>query len=1322
MSGYNKNAPSDYDGIFQKAADSHGVSYDLLRKLSFNESSFNPKAVSKTGPKGIMQFTRNTARAMGLNVTDGDDDGRYNPELAIDAGAKLLASLVKKYNGDELKAALAYNQGEGPAGAPQLQAYDKGDFGSISEEGRNYMRKLLDVAKSPNSGALEAFGGITPKGKGIPAEDAFKGIAKAGKVGTELPESHGFDVEGVEQEAPSTPYAKDFWEKTGTTLDEYSARSTFFGFGDAVEAQIQNSTLGVAFRAARADDGYDVFKDTMTPTRWNSYVPSKEDLQKLRDSGLPPSYYGVVTGGDGENWDALIKLAKDNFEADQRAAEAGTGAKLAAGIVGAGVDPLSYVPLVGVAGKGLKVVNKALRVGAQAGALSVASEGIRTSVAGGEAHYADAALGGLLFGAGMSALSDAVAAGIRKARGVEAVNEFAGPALRMEARETAINTGGHDTSTLPPENFSFAQDHRGVPFADHPTEEGAVVLANGSILSDTNPLNPRTQRDFAEIDPERAAPGIKLGGFTEIGLKTLGSKDAGVRAIAQDLVRSPTGMQSGSSGKFGATASDIHERLHATDQRMYNQLYDAVDRAVKDPEFSVGEQKMSRRAIRQEVYKRAALAIERPELQADLTKGEREVMDLLKEHFDTKRELMEQPGIFGNANAVSIFPGSRHKGTYVPNVYDRGAKELMMQKLGGPEGLQQAIAQSWLTSYRVRPEVKARVDEYLMELNGYKSVDQVTPEVVQKHAMDKAYGISHTEDFTASSVIDDNITGLVGIENNSFLEARNMFDSDLPVTLPDGSTFSVNDLRDFDMARIIPAYDRRVNGDISIMGGSGKTTKQLKDEIMALDKRAERKGQLKGEVEALKDTVKILTGRARRNNDTAFETAMRSLNDLAFFAKNFYMGPQNLTEISGMLAKGNVKAMLHGIPTLRDLATRTSPVSGSELRELHGALFGKELDQLIRPGREDIVQRIREASDTSGAMASVIGTIKFGTQELSARSPWTKMLNGTANYILDTARQGVLGDVAGAALGGKGSKFGKENFLKAASISPEQWKGIKQLFVDHATRDANGQFTIKDKKAFSQDPRAMDLWRLADKVADETMLRPHKVSQQDSKAYGAGVKMAMQFKNFTIKSLNAKFIRSFYEGYKNNRAIDMALTHILSLGIAGTYFAMQAHVKAYGLQESQRKDYLKKALNPTMLGYAALTRSSHIGAPLSIVSMLAGAAGFQDANMLRSTILPKEEQFQKKDGASKGRAESSNLAGNLGSQVPALGYVGNVIATAKNAYGVATAPNKPTERDYMTGLMNSTKELVPNDPLTQQLIMKIYEANGVTIKQQPKPN
>lgn len=1339
---YDKSKPSDYDGLFQKASDSHGVSYDLLRKLAFNESSFNPKAKSKTGPKGIMQFTTGTARGLGLKVADvGVDDpmdDRYNPELAIDAAARHLSDLVRKYDGDELKAALAYNQGEGRDGAPQMEAYDRGDFGSISEEGRNYMRKLMDVANSPSKGELEAFGGITPKGKGIPASDAFAGLSKGNKVSQDLPQSTGFNVKGTEQAAPAVPYAKDFWEKTGTTIDEFEARSTFFGFKDATKAEVHNSTLGVAFRAGRMDDGWDIFKDVLTPTRWNSYQPTKEDLDKLRNSGLPPSYYSVVTGGDGENWDDLINLAKRNYEMDQKAADAGLGAKLSAGVIGAGVDPLSYVPLVGVAGRGIKVVNKALVVGTQSAGLSVASEALRTSVAGGEAHYTNAALGGLLFGAGMSALSDAVSAGIRKAgKGTEGLNEFAGPAMRLEARESAYNAGGTDTSRLPSETQVFNGEHVGVRYAEHPSEQGSVVLENGSILMDTNPANPKTIKEFTEIDPERAAPGVKLGGFTEIGLKTLSSDTPEIRGIAADLVRSPTGMASGSHGKFGATASDIHERLHSTDQRTYNELYSAMREAMSDPEFSIGEAKMSREGVRQEIYKRAAIAIERPELQADLTKGERKVMDLMKQHFDTKRELMENPAIFGNFNATSIFPGSRHKGTYVPNVYDRSVKQLMIQRLG-PEGLQEAIAKSWLTSYVSRPEVKARVDEMLAEQllasqpagktagttsgNAPQSTQEVTMDMVEKYAMDKAYGISHTDQFNASSVIDDNITGLVEIENNSFLEARNMFDSDMATTLPDGSTFSVNDLRDFDMFRIMPAYDRRINGDIAIMGGTGKTTRDLKDAIMALDKKSEGNGKMKGEVEALKDTVKILTGRARRNHDTAFETMIRGLNDLTFFAKNFYMGPQNVTEIAGMLAKGNVKAMLHGIPTVRDLAFKKGPLSGKELKDIHGALFGKELDQLIRPGRADIVQRMREASDTGVVMSNIVGTLKYGTQELSARSPWTKMLNGTANYLLDAARQGVLGDVAGAALGGKGSKFGTDAFLKSASISKEQWAGIKSLFRDHAVRDASGQFTIKDKKAFSQDPRSMDLWRLADKVADETMLRPHKVSSQDSHAYGAGVKMFMQFKNFTIKSLNSKFVRSYYEATKNSRGIDMALAHILSLGIAGGYFAMQAHVKALGLPDHQQKDYLKKALNPTMLGYAALTRSSHLGAPFSIPSMIAGAAGFNEANMLRSTILPKEEPKRDISKPMTSREAASNFMGSLGGQVPAIGWVGSAASSVYNAAGVLTAPNKPTERDYMTGLMNSTRELVPNDPLTQQLIMKIYEANGVHIKEDKRPN
>lgn len=1315
MDKYNPNEPHEYDALFQQAADTHGVSYGLLRKVGWVESRFKPTAQSPTGPRGVMQFTKATGQAYGLQ----NDEDFNDPAKSIDAGARYLADLVKKYNGDELKAALAYNQGEGRNGKPQLEAYDSGNFANIGDEGRNYLRSLLDVAKSPKSGDIESFGGITPKAKGIPFDAAMSGIGKKGKVTTELPESHEMSFQGKEQAAPNQPFGKDYWEAKGTTLDEANERSTFFGFGNAAEAELSNSTLGVAFRAGKRDNGFDVLTDVLQPTRFNSHIWSPEELEKIRTEVKNPAYMNVVLGGSAENLDELIKMANENFEADAKAADAGLGAKLSAGLIGAGVDPLTYVPIAGNTAKGFKLVNKALMVGAQAGALNVASEGLRTSVAGGDAHYAEAALAGMLLAGGLTAVADGVAAGLRKSGAEQIENPFAAAQMRFEARETARNTGGYDASRMPPSEDRVFSQHNGVEYAPLETEPGAVVLRDGSIISDTNLANPMTAREFAEVDPERAAWGLPMRGLSEIGLRTLRSEHAEIRGLAKDLVRSPTGMESGSHGKFGSTTSDIIERLRSLNHRTYNNLYGAMKEVMADPEWSVGMFKSGAQGARQTIYRRISEAIERPELQANLTKEERKVMDIVKEHYDLKREMMENPSMFGN-KATSIFPNSRHKGTYVPHVYSREAKQVYSQALGGSDGLQEAVAASLMASYHVRPEVKARIDEHLAETLGIDP-KAVTEDMVMKHASDKAYGIAKTDEFNSSSVIDDNIEGLVGIENNSFLEARNLFDSDVPITLPNGQQFSVNDLRDFDMKHVMPAYDRRVDGDIAIMGGTGKTTAELKDAIMALDKKSEGKGTMKGEVEALKDFVKIVTGRARRNQDTVGDTMVRALSDMSFFTKNAYMGLQNLTEISGMLAKGNIRAMLHGIPVLRDLAFRNKPVSGSELKELHSMVFGKEFDDLIRPARQDIIQRLRESTDTPDLAAKVVGTIKHTTQELAARSPFTKFLNGTSNYILDMARQGVMGDVVTHAITGKGAnKWIKKDMLKSASISKEQWEGIQNLIRENVTQGADGKYTFKDKRKLANDPRAMDLWRLADKVADETMLRPHKVSLQDSHAFGATAKLVLQFKSFVIKSMNSKFIRSGHEAMKNHRAMDMALTYAISGGIAGSYYVAQAHLKAAGLPKEQQKDYLKKALDPKMIAYAAASRSSHLGSPLSIANFAMGAAGYDQGLMVRSTILPKGDDKRERNKAVTSRDMGDSIMGAIGEQVPAIGFAGATLAAGRNAYGVLMAPNKVTEREMMTGLMNAHREMIPNDPISQQMLIKFYEANGVHIKSDKK--
>lgn len=1268
------------------------------------------------------------------------DDGEFVIFDSPDSGVRALAKNLMSYGRqgyDSIEKIItrwappnendtqAYIQSVASAtGIPATQSLDLTDpdvLASISEAigfhetGSRYDPEVYQ------KGVARALNGISPKTPPVSANvfDALtEGLKAKPKValGENLPTAAGLNIEGQSPEAPNESFGEMFYKATGETMQEREDRSTWFGFGAATEAEVKNSMVGVAIRAGQTEDSLDVIGDVFNPTRWNNHKWTREELDQIRNAGVLPQYYGVITGGSPQNLTELINLALENQKLDQERAKSGTGANLAAGLIGAGVDPLTYVPIAGQVGKGGKLVNKMFTVAAQAGALSGVSEVARTSVAGGDAHVAEAILGGALFGAGMTAIAD----GLGRALGRN-TNEFAGPATRLEARETARNVDGQDLSRLPIQEGEQTFSHQGVKFADVPNEPGSVRLEDGSILIGENPLNPKTRQVFDEvIEPERAAAGVNLGGLTEIGLKLLRSENPEIRGVAADLVRSPTGMQSGASGKIGTTASDVFERLRAVDHRFYNDLDDAVTEALKDPYFQTAFWRDSG-AFRQDIYQRVSMAIEdgSGNLKAELTPGELKVYDLLKNQFDAKREMMENPAMFGRPDAQSIFPGSRFKGTYVPHVYSKQMKELYIKELGSPEALQEAIKKSWLTSYASRPEVKKRVDEALLEADPTLTPDGLSA-AVDKYANDKAYGISHTEQFERSSVMEENINGLVGLENNSFLEARNLFDSDMSIVLPNGQTFSVNNLREWDMDKIVPAYNRRVNGDIAIMAGTGKTTKDMKDLVETMMNKAGDDGKLKGEVSTLRDTLKILTGRARRDgaDDAAFATVMRTMTDLSFFAKNAYMGVQNLTEIGGMLARGNVRAMLHGVPMFRDLAFRNKKVGASEIKDLHNIIFGKELDDSIRPSKQDVIDRLRAYSSLSKPSATALGTAKYYTGELAVRSPFTKVLNGTTNYLLDAGRQGFLSDIVEHSLTGSKRKF-DDRWLKTAGISDEQWKGIKSLIRESVTRGPDGKYTIKDKKAFSQDPRAMDLWRMGDTIADETLLRPHKLSNMDAKAYSPLAKTVLQFKNFVIKSINGRTMRTFYNATKNNRAIDAALSTVMSMGLAGIYYMAQAHVKAYAMQDGRDREYLKQALNPTMIGWAALSRSSHLGGPLGVANILGGIAGYEDTKLLRSSILPRSPTEKPERAIPYGAATSGpvmNVVGNFLEQVPAFGYAANVGASAYNLAGYLKADTRVNERDYMTGMYNTFRELVPNDPITQKLLLGTFEEQGIHIK------
>jgi soluble lytic murein transglycosylase-like protein len=91
--------------LVREAAVRAGLPAAFVESVAKTESGFNPIAVSLKGAIGVMQLMPATAKALGVDPHD--------PAQNIDAGARLLRTLLIKYGGDVAKALAAYNAGEG---------------------------------------------------------------------------------------------------------------------------------------------------------------------------------------------------------------------------------------------------------------------------------------------------------------------------------------------------------------------------------------------------------------------------------------------------------------------------------------------------------------------------------------------------------------------------------------------------------------------------------------------------------------------------------------------------------------------------------------------------------------------------------------------------------------------------------------------------------------------------------------------------------------------------------------------------------------------------------------------------------------------------------------------------------------------------------------------------------------------------------------------------------------------------------------------------------------------------------------------------------
>lgn len=146
--GSSLKTSASLEKIFVAAAEKYGVDVELLKAMAKAESNFNPNATSKSGAMGIMQLMPATAK--GLGVTDA-----YDPQQNIMGGAKYIASLLEKYDGNVSYALAAYNAGSG----------NVAKYGGIPpfEETQNYVAKILGYLKDGGVTIPDEWANVTAR-------------------------------------------------------------------------------------------------------------------------------------------------------------------------------------------------------------------------------------------------------------------------------------------------------------------------------------------------------------------------------------------------------------------------------------------------------------------------------------------------------------------------------------------------------------------------------------------------------------------------------------------------------------------------------------------------------------------------------------------------------------------------------------------------------------------------------------------------------------------------------------------------------------------------------------------------------------------------------------------------------------------------------------------------------------------------------------------------------------------------------------------------------------------------------------------------------
>lgn len=1145
-----ENTEHPYDSIIKDTAERYGLNYTLFRRQLYQESRFNPNAVSRAGAMGIGQIMPKTANAYGVTDLSTLKDPFFN----IDLAGRIMKDNLKYAKGNQYAALAMYN-----GGTATMKNYLKGDYKKLPKETWNYIDTIGDDDRWGEQKVDEPVPTVNPS-EPPKQEPLEKSLAPSeDSLIDREPVFTNLDLPEASKEIK--PFIKD-------PIDE-----------DAVRAALANTTrsrlLGISFRSKRWADNryvYDPSQDTsdepqvgFTGGLKHGYVPtylrmSFADGSIFGEQFAPTDeqrgeilgkvgynmdrYYAVLNGATSmEDVEERLKINDEVIKYRQAEAKAGWFSSITSSIGSAVVDPLSYVPALGAYGMAGRVLTGA--------ALGAVSNQIDTYVSGAEHDIMEDMLVGAMFGAGIEFAFKGLGKGSHyvgdTARRASIIREYqeAGKELPSEVFDGI----GGSTKVATSLNNLLDNIERRVPLVSTKGVFQALESTNfrkfcesvfvdrGSGYVDENGVHYATRFQGQTVEEKLRTAQIDFENF-ESGyresfnnLRKLGHDDAEINlAICQAIENGVTPSKFVGNEEFSKIVESTKDFLQKTskvgqrggyvprvsDPRKVGDLFDPklprgpqVERLVNELSQALVDGALAKPEVRQRIldyYKKNVYAKLKAEREAQIAEQAKKKDTNRQEKFEDNLEpLPDEPDWV--------------------DVLEWMQKEAREDALGwidqGTSMGRAIITDGNIANIKYDPEVTRIPWDTSATTRSGLSIDKLRREPLE------AVRMHHNK------VIGDNILLSYGCEN----------------------------LGDFE-SMLGKMWAEEVN---STVGGrvDAKKFAQAQEQLINM---------IYNKHHSMSDV-----------NSSWLGAMADVIRNLTFFSKNAMMGIANLFEQGEAIKHYGALHFFKGVPLVRELFDNWSRngMTNAEIRQAQSLIFGMSVREtgLLRDiATESFEKQLRRFN---GDKAKSI--LVAATDTLAQASPFTKFIQNTENSIVEASQGMFLGELIQYAHNKSISKKGflNKELMQRNGISQENFDNLLKILKESTTVGKNKEITIDNLDAIlSKDPAALaTLRRMGDYVAHEVI---QKNTLGDTFLWEGAQKnpfmqLLLQFKTFALRSYD-KRLKKILGRIAEGDALGQAYSIFLSTALGTVGALTNTLINTAGMTEEQRKEYLKKTL------------------------------------------------------------------------------------------------------------------------------------------------